>query len=242
MPRSELVQSLLRGLDILKLISSKPEGMRLNELVEATGLKKSTVHNLLRTMAAREFVVKDSLSRFSTGPAVADMANSAGKSTLKEKLGNGLLQLAKLFPEHVITVSTLEGCKIKCIMRISPDLPRMIQTPSDHFFMPYVSVTAIALQAANPELASELEKRFPFEEYGVGKWGTPERFAQLKKEVLQDGFCCRVIEDRAAAAFILPDTMVLGISTSRKIPKFLEQYKSAAENLRLSVWGNKNKA
>ena len=33
MPRSELVQSLLRGLDILKLISSKPEGMRLNELV-----------------------------------------------------------------------------------------------------------------------------------------------------------------------------------------------------------------
>ena len=63
MPNSELVQSLLRGLDILQLIALKPEGARLNELAEAAQLNKSTLHNLLRTLAAREFVFKDSLNR-----------------------------------------------------------------------------------------------------------------------------------------------------------------------------------
>ena len=83
MPHSELVQSLLRGLDILKLISSKPEGMRLNEIVEATGLNKSTIHNLLRTMAAREFVVKDALNRFTIGPAVVEMGDSVRKNDIQ---------------------------------------------------------------------------------------------------------------------------------------------------------------
>ena len=55
MPHSELVQSLLKGLDLLKLISLKNNGVRLNELAAETGIKKTTLHNLLRTLCARDF-------------------------------------------------------------------------------------------------------------------------------------------------------------------------------------------
>ena len=64
MPHSELVQSLLKSLDLLKLISLKNSGVRLNELAAETGIKKTTLHNLLRTLCARGFLVKDNANRF----------------------------------------------------------------------------------------------------------------------------------------------------------------------------------
>ncbi|MBR7138872.1 MAG: helix-turn-helix domain-containing protein [Lentisphaeria bacterium] len=236
MPGSELVQSLLRGMDILKLISSKPEGMRLSELVDETGLQKSTLHNLLRTLAAREFIVKDSLNRFAVGPAIVEMANAVSKNDIREKIKKHLLHLAELFPGHVVTLATLKGSKIQRIMRVSPDLPGMVQTPSEQMLMPYISVTAIALQAGNPVPAAELEKRFPFEDYGVGKWGTRERFDLLKKQVLKDGFCCQFSEERTAAAFIMPDTLALGFSIGKKMVNMLAEYNSAAQEMRRIVW------
>ena len=62
MANSDLVQSLLRGLDIVELLAAHPEGMRLNDLADATGLKKPTAHNLLRTLCARDFVAQDDRS------------------------------------------------------------------------------------------------------------------------------------------------------------------------------------
>jgi DNA-binding IclR family transcriptional regulator len=236
MAHSDLVHSLLRGLDILKLISSRPEGMRLNEITQDTGLKKSTVHNLLRTLAAREFLVKDNLNRFSLGPAVLDMASSIKKNDTMENLSTMLLDFSRRFPQCTLTVSALRGNEIRCLLRISPDLPGLLQHPSDRFFMPYVSASAIALQSANPELAGELEKRFPFDEYGIGKWGTLKKFEQQKQQVLQDGFCCQNKKDSFAVAFIMPEAMVLGFSSPQIVKGFLEQCSAAAAEMRSFIW------
>ena len=236
MPNSELVQSLLRGLDILQLIASKGEGARLNELAEAAQLHKSTLHNLLRTLAAREFVFKDSLNRYRLGDAVLQLAQKAGKTDIEEALRSQLLRLAILFPDHVLTVSTIRNGKIRCLMRVSPDQADVLQTPAEQFFMPYTSVTAIALQSANPELEPELEKNFPFDEFGIGKWGSLKKFAQLKKQVLQDGFCCQITPNRSAAAFIMPENLVLGFSVPRQMTNILEKYSAAAHELRRAVW------
>ena len=236
MAHSDLVHSLLRGLDILKLISSRPEGMRLNEITQDTGLKKSTVHNLLRTLAAREFLVKDSLNRFSLGPAVLDMASSMKKNDTMENLSTMLLDFSRRFPQCTLTVSALRGNEIRCLLRVSPDLPGLLQHPSDRIFMPYVSASAIALQSANPELSRELEKKFPFDEFGIGKWGTVKNFEQQKKQVLQDGFCCQHKKDSFAVAFILPDALVVGFSVQHVTQGILEQYSAAATEMRSIVW------
>ena len=50
------VQSLNRALDILEALALEPEGMTLTALSQRVGLHKSTVHRLLSTLAARNYV------------------------------------------------------------------------------------------------------------------------------------------------------------------------------------------
>lgn len=42
MPNSDLVNSVVKALDILQFVSDRPEGVRLGEIVDAFGLKRPT--------------------------------------------------------------------------------------------------------------------------------------------------------------------------------------------------------
>ena len=58
MANSDLVQSLLRGLDLVEMLADHPEGLHLNDIAAKSGLKKPTAHNLLRTLCARGFAAR----------------------------------------------------------------------------------------------------------------------------------------------------------------------------------------
>src|ERR1700737_2983270 len=53
------VQSLLRALDLLKVIAAEADGLRLVEIAERSGFPTSTVHRLLTTLEERQFVYSD---------------------------------------------------------------------------------------------------------------------------------------------------------------------------------------
>ncbi|WP_158815744.1 IclR family transcriptional regulator [Methylocapsa sp. S129] len=57
------VQSLLRAIDILELLASKNDGLRLVEVAERAGIPTSTTHRLLTTLEARRFAYLDKNSR-----------------------------------------------------------------------------------------------------------------------------------------------------------------------------------
>ena len=237
MPHSELVQSLLRGLDILKHISSRPDGMRLNELSVVTGMKKPTVHNLLRTLAARGFVFKDGMNRFNIGPALYEIAGTGTLARRQMKAQSVFGSLAGKLPGCTITLSTLSVDSVRCLLRMSPDAPGELQRPAERCFTPYVMVSAIVLQAAYPEAAGQLEELYPFEEYGVGMWGTPENFNTAKLKVLQDGFCCRISRGMVSLAFVMPECYALGFSFPFEDKFDIEKYREAALSFRSAVWG-----
>lgn len=237
MPHSELVQSLLRGLDILKHISTRPEGMRLNELTAATGLKKPTLHNLLRTLSARGFVLKDSMNRFNIGPALYEISGSGTMARRIIKAQDILEKLAKKFPECTVTMSTVSLDEIRCLLRVSPDYPGKVQRTTERSFAPYVMVSSIVLQAAYPRETAALEERYPFEEYGIGMWGTPENFNAAKQKVLQDGFYCRICRNTMSIAFVMPECHTLGFSFPLEQKRDMEKYQEAARQFRNAVWG-----
>lgn len=58
------VKSAARVLDLLELLSSRSEPMRLNELVNALRIPKSSAYGLLATLVARGYVRKDSADRY----------------------------------------------------------------------------------------------------------------------------------------------------------------------------------
>lgn len=212
MPGSELVQSLVRGLELLRIAGSRPGGMRLNELSEAAGLKVNTAHNLVRTLCARGFLLKDAMNRFSTGPAIFELAAGLRREARRERLGRALLQLSGKFPEDTLTVSTIDTGALRCVLRISPDRPGELQKYPEIFFAPYTSTTAVVLQSAASEAAAALEKQYPFEEYAAGMWGSREAFAKIRRDVRRKGYFLRQNSDHFTLAFLLPDGFSLGFS------------------------------
>jgi DNA-binding IclR family transcriptional regulator len=237
MPHSELVQYLLRGLDILRHISSRPDGMRLNELAAVTGLKKPTLHNLLRTLAARGFVFKDSMNRFNIGHAFYEIASSGAFAHKLAKAQNVFIDQAEKLPGATITLTVLPQDRVRCLQRVSPDDPGNIQRPEEMIFTPYVMVSSIVLQSAYPEAAARLEERYPFEEYGIGMWGSVEKFSAAKQKVLQDGFYCRVSRGKMSLAFVMPECHALGFCFPIEDKGDIEQYREAALDFRHAVWG-----
>jgi DNA-binding IclR family transcriptional regulator len=64
----------LRTFDILNLLVSHKEGLRLTEIKDALKLPVSSVHNVLQTMVSAEVVVVDDDLRYSVGPRTVALA------------------------------------------------------------------------------------------------------------------------------------------------------------------------
>ena len=58
MANSDPVGALMRGIDILKLIGTSENGMRVCEIASALGLKQPTCYNLVRTLLYTGFLEK----------------------------------------------------------------------------------------------------------------------------------------------------------------------------------------
>lgn len=237
MPHSELVQSLLKGLDLLKLISLKSNGVRLNELAAETGIKKPTLHNLLRTLCARGFLVKDNAGLFRVGAAVMEIAENQQTLSRRTKAADLCVELQRKFPDNVVTLATLSGSSVRCIFRVSPDRPGELQRPPERNFMPYVSVSSIVLQAANPFEAGHLEEHYPFEEYGIGMWGSRQKFDEAKKRVLSQKYFMRDTGKFISVAFVMPECFTLGFSFPHVENFCADAHLKAAELFRRNVWG-----
>lgn len=240
MANSDLVRSLVRGLELVELLAAHPEGSHLNDLAEATGLKKPTAHNLLRTLCARGFAARDDAGRYFVGPALVAAAERARRSDRLKLAETALLDLAGRFEGHVLTVATLTPAAVKCELRVSPDMPGVVQHPAGRDFMPYSSVSAIVLQAANPQEARPLETLYPFEEYGVGIWGDAEKFAGVRRQVLREECLMRERGGHVALAFVMPKCRSLGFSFRTGDGVTLAPYRAAAEEFRRRVWGEKS--
>ena len=69
------IQSLDRGLKLLKYIISAEKAVELGELAEFTGIERSSTHRLLATLIADRFVVKDAEKRYLPGTAILELAS-----------------------------------------------------------------------------------------------------------------------------------------------------------------------
>ena len=211
MPNSELVQSVIRALDMLSAVAASPNGLRLNDIAQATGVKVTTAHNLLRTLAARGYVYKDSSGSYFLGSAVYELAQRNDRQAMVIRAAAALPRVAELLPEAVLTFSYLTPDAARCILRMSPDRPMEVQRPLELVFHPYISATAICLQATAPN-ALQYEHQWRFEECGVGCWKNLEEFMAVKSRVRMDGHYIHLDEGKVTAAFAVADNYALGIS------------------------------
>ncbi len=196
MAHSELVQSVLRSLDILELVAASEEGLALRELSERLGLKAPTAHNLARTLASRGFLQKTTRPvRYRLGRAVVELGHLPSQQAL---LGRAPRALRRLFGElegATVTLNQALGGEILTVLRISPERPGVLERPRGRTMHPYGTASAVLYQALwTEEERAAYRRRYPFWEYGAHLWADQRRLEQALDEARRKGY----------AAFDLP--------------------------------------
>lgn len=237
MAQSDYVLSLLKALDILKLVCASPDGMRLNEIADHLGLKKPTAHNLVRTLRARGFLDKDDANRYYAGNAIRELSDLRNDTILLKAAGRELRGFHRMFPEAVLTFSELLPGGVECRLRMSPDRPGELQQGTPRAlvtFSPYVSASAVCLQscAAN---AGAFERNFPFAEYGLARWQSEERFLEVKRKVRSELVYRIEHKPGITEAFFLFGNYSLGVRLDKEVPGISEKINLAAAEFRTTL-------
>ena len=190
MAGNDIVQSLARGLDVLDLISRSENGMKVNDVAEELGLKVTTAHNLIRTLASKSYLEKiTSPLAYVIGSSVKNLyENSQGINT-DAYLKNAMKILADKLSNTVLTYSLVEDKQIVVRYRISPDRAGKIQEPRNQLFNLYGSASGIATMAfMNPDEVIEMRELFPFHEHGIYLWQSPEKLDEYLEQTRVQGY------------------------------------------------------
>ncbi|MGB7160357.1 MAG: helix-turn-helix domain-containing protein [Tepidisphaeraceae bacterium] len=200
MPHSELVQSLLRAVDVIELVAQSERGLSLGEVCNTLGLKQPTAHNLIRTLIARDFVEKTtSPVRYRLGPAVARLADERQNHSLVRQASLMMNDLFERFrtllpprfgPQEEATLSFSQyiGGEVVMLLRLRMQHPGVLERPK-HVMSAYQSAAPLAFQAFwSPEELEDYHGRHPFLDQGAPIWKTRERLDIFLSRARQLGY------------------------------------------------------
>jgi IclR family acetate operon transcriptional repressor len=116
------VQSVLKALDILEALAACPDGAGVTELGRRLGMKPPTVHNLLQTLARRQYAGKDDATqRYRLGFACAALGRAyLGALRVPDAARRPIEELARQVNESVV-VATIQQNEIAFVARASGD-------------------------------------------------------------------------------------------------------------------------
>ena len=241
MAHNNLVQSVLRTLDIMLEVGGAQKELTLRELGSRLNLKTPTLHNLLRTLKARGFIRQcPGQARYVLGPAIFDLISMHYESTL---MAEAEATVRTLFNEMrqkaTVTFSEQIGGSLQTSLRMSPDQLSVIQRPRRQILNPYTSATALVLHAfGSAEDRQTIQERHPFQECAGPFANDLERFNELLKQIRKQGYAFNPIlyPDRfSVAAPVLGTTNeLLGIIGLSRINPGGEEEKESVKQMALN--------
>ncbi|MFA6715689.1 MAG: helix-turn-helix domain-containing protein [Victivallaceae bacterium] len=204
MPAKKYVQSVIRGLDILRLLSEADEGLGVNDVADAINVANPTAHSLLQTLVLRGFAKQHGTRYFLGGETVQLFENYVSRNPMIH-LKEGMLELAKTFPEAIIGFAELQAEEVALRFRISPDRPGIIQTPIKTRYLLYYNLSAMVMQAFLPEnICRRLRQLQPFDEFGKVYWRSPGEFEKHLDQIRKDGYLQMFGSDNLALRIAAP--------------------------------------
>ncbi|MFW5870565.1 MAG: IclR family transcriptional regulator [Candidatus Sumerlaeota bacterium] len=195
MAGSNLIQSLLRGLDILDLLSASPGGMALRDVAGALDVGPSTAHNLLRTLVARGFVEKTQ-GRYHLGEHLGHLHARLRAGSYLDACERVLQDLARRFPEATLSYDEMRGADLVVLLRVAPSDPGVVEHPEGRTFGPYTSISGLVMQAfADQEVLSAVRLEHPFSEEGSRLWESFEVLESFRQAVRRQGYGVAPFDD-----------------------------------------------
>ena len=116
-----MVQSIERGIEILKLLEAGPLGV--TELANATALPKTTVHRLLKTFEAHHWVEFNGAKKYQLSWGILPMAKSFLTSLDVRALAQPSMVAIRNQLQQSVNLFLAQGDYRICIERVAADKP-----------------------------------------------------------------------------------------------------------------------
>jgi DNA-binding IclR family transcriptional regulator len=187
MPGNELVQSLARGLDLVRIIAEAEGGLTMPEIVHASGLHRSTTNNLIRTLMSREFVTKSG-GMYRIGPAIQILAAANAANKIMTSAEAEIVILARRFPAAIISFCESVGGKIFSRFVKFPQ-KMLIERNSSNEMLPYQTATGLVVLAfADPQTRQSIQLHHPFQVEGITLWENEGQLENFLSTVRNKGY------------------------------------------------------
>jgi IclR family transcriptional regulator, KDG regulon repressor len=193
MPGNNLVQSVLRAVDLLELLASHPGGVSLGELCARLRLKAPTVHNLLRTLASRALVERHGPPvRYRLGPRLTEMAQQVEHLAAERQCEALLRQLVTDGVAESAHLAKQAAGDLVVVLRMDSSRPHLSERPVARPLHPYASCAGLVFQAfcGRQQLAA-FRRAHPFGVFGAAVWPSEEEIEAELERIRGDGFCIR---------------------------------------------------
>ena len=116
------VKSLEKGLLVLELMTAKTRDVSLTEVAQELGLGMGTVHRIVSTLRACEFVNQNPETRkYSLGVRAFEMGSAINKEEFLKKLMKPELFVLSGKCKETVSASMLENCEIRYIARVDSE-------------------------------------------------------------------------------------------------------------------------
>ncbi len=172
----------MRALDLLDLLGKSPDGLALTQLSEQTRLNASTVHRLLATLAARDYVRKDSSNkRYLLGPQSLKLGQAAlSQINIRREAMSPMRELAEKVDE-LVNLALLTGHEATYMAQVGTNRPVQMFTQIGARVPLHCTGVGKAMLAFLPESETQLIlERMPLDAYTIN---TVTNILKLEQEL-----------------------------------------------------------
>jgi DNA-binding IclR family transcriptional regulator len=171
------IQSINRAFEIVRHVAASYDGIRLQDLANLCGLKKTTVYNLAESLVSEGMLRKDGNLRYQLGELVTELHMRRGSRRDLHRTASILAELHMQFPAAEITYTELGERDIFSRLLLTAGQSGKARFTDGMTFNPYATVCGILYFAFTPaERLIGLQMRNPFGFMGAEVWGSQEAF------------------------------------------------------------------
>jgi DNA-binding IclR family transcriptional regulator len=232
-----MIQVLTRTTEILKYVAESDKGLRLYELTELMGLKRSTVHNVASSMVHEGLLTKSD-SNYQIGPLFKELYLTQQKNAFSKTIKKEMLRLTALIKNSSLVYAKFGANEIGEQFRISADQPTKINNAEGYLLNPYFTVSGILHFAFLPDSKLNLLKmRHPFIPRGQELWGKEQTFLDEIENCRKHGYALMPLDPAETFRLGIPirqnDNFIGTFTWSKQNPSAKEKELMLTEALKI---------
>ena len=160
------VQSVERALDLLELVSNSEQSISIAELIEKTGLNRTTIWRMLGTLETRGYIEKDEVTKnYRIGVKLYQLVRSNDSySHLTKVIEPYMREICNLYNETVI-LSVFQNTKMYNIHQVEPEQTVRLMNYTNTFSPLHCSSNGKLQLSYLTEEELESYLRYPLEEF-----------------------------------------------------------------------------